>query len=144
MRKTREYHVSSTDGFDPSHVRTHESILSVAAAFAIAGRVIAVLAFLVTLVAVSRAIETGLAPLLGLVIACPLFVAIPVGFYFYGASLVLLFTRNEFLNGPIGRKWLKVGGVESALSARICYVLLLVGPLLLLAVIVAAIVNGDL
>jgi hypothetical protein len=43
---------------------------------------------------------------------------IPPLFYFVGTSIGLLFAPNAFLRGPIGQRWLNVGGVKNIYVAR--------------------------
>src|SRR5262249_53855232 len=47
----------------------------------------------------------------------------------FGVGLVCCFVPQEFLTGPVGRKWMKLIGVRSVVAARIACVLLAVAVL---------------
>ena len=134
--KTTKFHIPENEEapYDPVQIAVHKRVLRVGMIFAAVGLIPAMIyaigAVYSAVVDVGRAVQY-------LLVGIPMAIAIPVLFYFYGTSIALLFTPTAFLQGPIGKKWLKVAGVKSPGMARLlCLLLFLFSTAIIIAVVV--------
>jgi hypothetical protein len=132
FNKTKYFDVPDEDEaeYEPDEVATHRRVVMVGNVFAAIGLVVGVVLAIAVVIGSMGALEAGEQRigrvLKALVFGLLLAIGIPVGLYFYGTNIGLLFTPTTFLEGPIGKKWLKMAGVKSPIVARILCALLLV------------------
>jgi hypothetical protein len=112
----------------PRHAAYHKRIVKLAIIFGIVG-----------------AVGTGIAVLfvaagpragrdLKMIILAP--VLFGIGGAFFGTAIACLIAPRDFLEGPVGQKWMKLIGTRNVLVARIvCILVALVGLLPLVAII---------
>jgi len=127
LTKTTRFDVPG-DGeapYEARQVATHKRIVTVGKLFAAVGLLPGIGIGIAAVITGLQSFTAGDLRMgaISFVFGVPFAIA-PVGFYFYGASMGLLFSPATFLGGPIGKKWLKIAGVKSAVAARVLCLLL--------------------
>ena len=141
LTKTTRFHVpgNAEAPYDTAQVAVHKRVLTTGLIFASVG-LLAGIAYGIAAIGYAVSEFRGNDPgksIQALLFGIPFAIVVPVAFYFYGTSMALLFTPSAFLQGPIGKKWLKIAGVKSPIAARVlCLLLFVFSTAILVAIVV--------